>query len=350
MNPKPSNLPKEAKWMAALDIWAIGKMKKNKPVGAWKIWNEAGALVLEGEFDQDHFINYCKVYHANGELARQITYDEPTDTTHIMHIQCTEPSNQIFPSYDDIAWKASVTIKGKTQKENGLLDDESAYDYYDKHGKLLKFPSRSALQKLRKKWSAPPYNETALKALDRLNAFIQNLENIHYPYLEEVKEEYSPHFYKKCSHEEIKLAEQRLEIKLPPAYILFITKNGLLQFGGNETGEDRMMMLPPAELNHLYYWFYEQWEMPADEYFDVEALVMKKIICFFRDSEDVQYNAFVAFDYSNSSGEIGIIDEIGCENWGWESQIGQSLPSSISIMDAFLSKYVSYLIKEVIDL
>ncbi len=347
---KPTHLPKAAKWMDALEIWAIGKMVRKKPVGSWKIWNQAGALVLEGEFDPHHYINHCKVYHLNGELARQIRYDEDADTTHIMHIQCTEHSNEIFPAYNDLAWKAVAQMKGKTQKENGLLEDESAFTYFDKNEQLLSFPSRSAVQKIKKRWSRIPMDETALQAIDRLNAFMQNLDKAGYPYIAEIKETYQPHFYRKCTLEEIRSAEQRLQIELPPSYKHFITQNGLLRFGDKDKGENHMEMIPPLELNHLHYWFYEQWEMPEEESSDVEAEVMKKIICFFRDSQDIQYNALIAFDYSNPSVEVNIIDQIGCENWGWESQIGQPTPTPYSAMDAFLSKYVSYLIEEVIDL
>lgn len=94
-----------------------------------------------------------------------------------------------------------------------------------------------------------PANETAIDAITRYHAFLDALFEDDL----EASESLRLRFYTQVTLDQVRTAEQRLGLTLPPSYVTFVTEHGLFSGPGDEA-----ILRRPENLGLMYDYFLEE--------------------------------------------------------------------------------------------
>ena len=348
---KPAHLDKKAKMK--YNQWHKGKLyRKKRPIGRYTIWDVETTLLHDGEYTREGKIIWFTSYHPNEIIGREVTYDELTNTTKVVYRSCDNPaSSLITPLRDAEKGYAQKVYEGQLPYDFSDLFNGSpeGVSFFTEEGVLISIYTKENYDQLVRQYFETNKGEKWAAALLRLNNYWTALEaqlkkdNISYD------DYFSVHFTKPVSETEIGKAEERLGFLFPESYKSFITQKGLLSFGNIRDNEGKLTqrMLHPNEMNTIENLLDEDNTGDFEEYYQLPKEKRVKIIAFFKDQEDIQYEGWIAFDGTDESqNECGVIDNIGCKNIAeWEKTVTKKVEEASSAMDRFVSVYVNRLIK-----
>lgn len=157
-----------------------------------------------------------------------------------------------------------------------------------------------------------PEGETATEAVERLNKVIDITKATIdiYDGIDDlgIDDFHRPHCVKNVSEDELEQVENRLHIKFPPSYKVFVLKFGLIVFG-DYNDHKRKMFLDCSTLSDS---LKEGWDLDPD--FDLskeERARLEKIITFSYGDEALQSEWFHCFDFNTlnlETQEVDIVD------------------------------------------
>ena len=349
---KPKNVDKDAKWMR--DAWHKGKLSKaGKPSGRYTMWSEEGVLTDDGEFDGHGKIKWFKSYYSDGSIGRSVEYDGGLKQTKVIYKSYHKQAYRLLtPLAMGAKGHAEKIYEGKLSVDNKEIFNGSAegVSFYNENGELINTYESKNYQSLIEKFSKKKKAETWKEALERLsnywNALKVQLVKDDVDLETECEDSFTVSFEKKVTKKDLINAEKRLGVELPESYKNFVLNEGLIKFGDVEYAEQRM--LHPKELQTVEYMLDPENEGYFKSYFKTSKEKRDKIICFFLDQDDIQYDGWIAFDCINEGAvEKNIITSIGCKDiYEWEEEVAKENKKGLNSMDQFISDYVDVLIKE----
>lgn len=350
---KPATVHPEAEWK--YDGWHKGILtKKGIPIGTYTVWDETGNLFLEGDFDQSGNINWLKTYYPDGSIGRDISYDKVSKTTKVQYRSYQESFSRLITplsigakGYAEKIYEGKVSINNP-EISNGSPEGVSFYNEQGEYMSTFKADNYSAL--IEKHTLADPH-ETWPEALERLNNFWLDLQALYAKDDLEIENDYfTVSFDKSVTPQALAEAEARLGVHFPTSYKEFVLHQGVIKFGENQGRFQNIAqrMLLPHELQHVEHVLDPQGQGYFENDFELSKESRKKIICFFEDQTDIQYEGWGVFDFTQSDGnEVNVILEVGCKNIdAWETKVGKPLQENANAMDRFISSYVNRLIAE----
>lgn len=347
---KPKNIDQNAQWK--YNAWHKGEMlKEGIPIGKYSIWDEKGNQMTDGAFDNQGNIIWCKTYYPDGTVGRDIRYDEESNTTKVVYRSYHEYFSKLLTpmeigekGYGEKIYKGKVSIT-EPEISNGSTE---GITFYNDNGEFLNTYSEENYTSLIEKYTLKKgEKETWQEALNRLDKCWNEIKEQYKRDTIELEYDYfSVRFDKSVTKDDLDKAEERLGISFPISYRDFVLNHGLITFG-TELWYTGQTMLPPSEIHHI--------EMKLDSggggYFEDSFSISKekreKVICFFKDDEDIQYDGWLAFDYTIDEGdEKNVILQVGAHNIEeWEEKLGKKADKNLNSMDDFISKYVNKLLK-----
>lgn len=168
-------------------------------------------------------------------------------------------------------------------------------------------------------------NENWQEALQRLDKYWQALkEQLEKDGDENPDDYFSISFEKNVSEADLSSAEERLGISFPESYRKFALQEGLLTFGTEDPhGNYEQRMLHPEKIYAVEDMMDEDRDGSFASYFQLSKEKRDKVICFFKDQNDIQYEGWVAFDCNTElKTETNVINGIGCKNiCEWEEHV-----------------------------
>lgn len=350
---KPKNIDQDAKWK--FDAWHKGTLLENgKPQGAYTIWEAGGRLTDQGLFDEQGNIIWFKSYYPDGSIGRAIEYKEDTNLTRVRYRSYHKNYSKILTplaigdkGYAEKVYEGKISVDCKAIF-NGAVEGVS---FYNEQGVFISTYESKNYTILIEKYTQKEEAESWKMALDRLSNFELALKKQYLKDEIEMEHDYYTISFDKSVHkEDLKKAEKRLGIHFPPSYNEFVLNYGLIKFGEKEGRfqDIEQRMLHPNEIQNIGNLLDPEGEGLFDEYFTLTKEERKKVICFFKDQVDFQYEGWIAFDYTSTSNkEKKAIMEIGFKNIArWENNLGKQPNQEFNSMDKFISAYVDRLIIE----
>lgn len=347
---KPLNVSTDAEFK--YDEWHSRKVSEtNKPQGKYTIWDEHGALLHDMLTDQDCNIIHCKSYYPDGSIARDASYDSQSNSTKIIYKSYHESFSGFgIPLRTGDKRYAIKTYQGKIDIDNpdfwSGADDGTSY--YNENDELESTFESNNYEVLIEKYKRKNKYANWQQALERLQNYSAALKKqLEIDDFDEV-DNLTVSFDKNVTASDFEKAENRLGITFPASYKAFVLENGLIKFGIREHrfGTIEQRMLHPNEILNLDDTMSNCGFKNLDEYVAIKLEDRKKIICFFRDQEDAQYNGWIAFDCSSKEyKECNLIFGIGLEMFDvFDDKIGKSVNQEFTTIDLFINEYVEYLV------
>ncbi len=350
---RPETVHPEA--ILKFDGWHLGTLtKKGNPLGPYTIWDEDGKLFLDGDFDQSSNINWLKTYYPDGSIGRDITYDKESKTTKVQYRSYHKSfSKLITPLNTGDKRYAEKIYKGKLSINNPEIHNGSpeGVSFYDEPGELLYTYNEDRYSSLIEKYTQGNVNETWQKALERLNDYWLELKALFTKDDYEIENDYfTVSFDKSVTKQDLEHAEARLGVQFPVSYKDFVINQGLIKFGETQGRFQNIAqrMLAPHELQNIEYALDPDEKAYFEADFTLPKETRKKVICFFQDQTDIQYEGWSVFDFTLQDGvEVNVVFDVGCKNIdAWERNIGKEVRKDLNTMDHFISTYVNRLITQ----
>lgn len=349
---RPDGVDKDATWMN--DAWHKGNLTKSmKPAGDYKMWDEYGRLTDEGEFDKRGNIMWYKSYYPDGSVGRHVEYDKSTKKTTARYFGYHEYYERIItPLPIGDTGYAEKIYDGKLSADNRELYNgiTEGVTFYKDSGDILGTYRVENYTNLIQTYTQKPRNESWQDALKRLDDYWQALKT----QLKKDGDEHPDDYYsisceKNVNEVDLNVAEERLGVSFPESYRNFVLEEGLLTFGTEDPHDNyEQRMLHPEKIYAVEDMLDEDRDGSFASYFQLSKEKRDKVICFFKDQNDIQYEGWAAFDCSSENApEKNVITGVGCENiYEWEERVGKKTSKTRSSMDVFISTYVDTLIKE----
>lgn len=349
---RPEHVDKEAQWR--FEGWHKGRLSsKGQPKGRYTIWDDSGMLLHDAEYSSRGQILWLKSYYPDGSVGRDVVYDKAKNQTTVTYRSyykhCDWLITPLALSDERYGVKiyAGALLFNNSEIYNGSAEGVS---FYRESGDLVFTSSNEPYEQLIENFSQKSANETWKEALNRLEKYSEALYQQFALEDYEAEEDYfSVQFRTDVSQQDLAEAERRLGIQLPKSYRKFVLENGLLTFGQIETGYGyAQSMLDPRELKTVDACIDPEQTGDFDKTFHLSREERSKLIVFFVDQEDGQYEGWIGFDCSNDQAdECPVIDQIGYYTISdWEHKIGKGVNLPGNSMDVFVSNYVDTLIKE----
>jgi len=300
---KPITVPELAIWNFRENEWELGKKnEKGRFIGEWKWWKSPnGYLICETSFDNEGNIETFKRFHPNGEISQSGKGKNGKFVKRIWQ-RSTEATTEGFPSVPKYVWKAAQRC--------GEIPVE--YDIYDQDGNHL-----NGKIEIPNQLKESSENETAKEALDRLEKVIEIAQEFRHKDDNNLKDYSKPVYFQKIELKEINAAEKRLNIKLPPSYVQFVTTFGLFKLGIKN--KEHARLLHPSKIEKLSSDLENKWEISLEEYGAEEKDIMENIYYFSMGDEQLQICWYNCFDYNTlnpTTGEVDVLD-FDYHDWDW---------------------------------
>lgn len=232
-------MPPEAIWNEKANEWQLGEKKDGQCVGEWRWWlAPIGHLCCRTHFDEVGAIQHYTRYHPNGERSQTGSFGDSGHCTEETHWRSTAPTTEFFPEAPETAYRAERVV--------GF--SPTTYRYYDEGGHELNLHGRRIreIETDFGEYLESGVDETAQETLARYAQFLREAMKDMSP---AQQREHQVHFEAgPVDIKDIREAEARLKITLPPSYVEFVTSHGTFRLGNRADAG----LLPAAELKTLY--------------------------------------------------------------------------------------------------
>ncbi|MBA2540573.1 MAG: hypothetical protein H0V17_13105 [Deltaproteobacteria bacterium] len=123
MIPRPSKVPRAARYSARDGWWQVGEVVDGKAFGPWKTYRADGSPLFEARFDSKGRLQGAfKRFHPDGTLAREARYARGK-LTKLVLCRAKGPTDDIFPSSDPRASRLVFDFEDGNATGRTALDD-----------------------------------------------------------------------------------------------------------------------------------------------------------------------------------------------------------------------------------